>query len=378
MRQFYRKTLYDWLDAMKDTAFIDTAPFVGIIYCGLSWESAFIITQYYLYLYYNDIELVRELYEQDLAWMEKVDSIHPDGIVRKGLSDHESLVKVPVELIGTAHYYQCARIMEKFARLMNDRKNEDNFRGLSEKLGKILVDSFWSKPVPDPVNRQTLFSTLLFHDLLRGEDKITALDSLFKAISSAPSGHFTTGIFGTKYILESLSSSGKTDSVFRIVHDTRYPGWGHMISQGATTIWETWKESDNVYSNCHPMFGSVTEWFYRWLAGIRPDPENPGFKKFIIAPTLPHGLEYVRCSYRSPFGKIISNWKRDGEFRQTFEMVIPEGSSAMIRLPVSGKQKIFLREKSGKESFSPERDGASHMKFVLGPGDYNISVEGSD
>ena len=56
-----------------------------------------------------------------------------------------------------------------------------------------------------------------------------------------------------------------------------------MIDRGATTIWETWKESDNVYSNCHPMFGSVSEWFYRWLGGIQPDPENPGFRKFIIS-----------------------------------------------------------------------------------------------
>ena len=53
MHSFYRKTIYDWVDAMNDSIFVDTAPFVGINYCGLSWESAFLITQYYLYLYYN-------------------------------------------------------------------------------------------------------------------------------------------------------------------------------------------------------------------------------------------------------------------------------------------------------------------------------------
>ena len=53
--------------------------------------------------------------------------------------------------------------------------------------------------------------------------------------------------------------------------------------RGATTVWETWKKSDNTYSNCHPMFGTVTEWFYRWLGGIRPLDDEPGFKKFIIA-----------------------------------------------------------------------------------------------
>ena len=84
-----------------------------------------------------------------------------------------------------------------------------------------------------------------------------------------------------------------------------------MIDRGATTIWETWKESDNVYSNCHPMFGSVTEWFYRWLGGIQPDPENPGFRKFIISPFLPSDLSFVKCSYESPFGMIKSRLGKD-------------------------------------------------------------------
>lgn len=62
MQAFYRKTIYDWVDAMKDSCFVDTAPYSGIAYCGLSWESAFLITQYYLYLYYNDTDIIHELY----------------------------------------------------------------------------------------------------------------------------------------------------------------------------------------------------------------------------------------------------------------------------------------------------------------------------
>ena len=93
-----------------------------------------------------------------------------------------------------------------------------------------------------------------------------------------------------------------------------------MVDRGATTIWETWKESDNTYSNCHPMFGSVSEWMYRWLAGIRPHPEYPGFEKFIIAPALPPGLDHVKCSYHSPFGEIVSNWRNEGRDKQVFEI----------------------------------------------------------
>ncbi len=189
-----------------------------------------------------------------------------------------------------------------------------------------------------------------------------------------PSGHFTTGIFGTKYILEALSSTENVNTVYNVVNSRTYPGWGYMIDRGATTIWETWKESDNIYSNCHPMFGSVSEWLYRWLAGIRPDPEYPGFERFTIAPALPAGLDHVNCTYHSPYGEIVSNWKNDGNGNTVYEITIPGGSKSMVRLPALDHQIINMTEKSGNYSYAPARDGLNHVKFELGPGEYTISV----
>ena len=336
MHDFYRKTLYDWVDIINDSVFLDTAPYVGIKYCGISWESAFIITQYKLFLYYNDTNLVKELYQLDLNWMEKAARLHPSGIVDKGLSDHESLVKVPVKLIGTSHYLDCARIMQKFAALMNDSLNERKFEKLAASIKASLLQMYWQHPVPDTINRQTLFSTLLYYDIVSENEKDKVVDSLLKALGRAPSGHFTTGIFGTKYILEGLASSGRTSSVFNIVNSRSWPGWGYMIDRGATTIWETWKESDDVYSNCHPMFGSVSEWLYRWLAGIQPDEDNPGFRKFKISPFLPSDLNYVKCSYLSPYGTIISNWEKTGTGAR-FDISVPQNSTATFKVPDNTK-----------------------------------------
>ena len=44
MQDFYRKTIYDWTDAMNDSTFVDTAPFAGVKYCGISWESVYLTT----------------------------------------------------------------------------------------------------------------------------------------------------------------------------------------------------------------------------------------------------------------------------------------------------------------------------------------------
>ena len=373
MQGFYRKTVYDWVDAMNDSTFVDTAPYTGIEYCGISWESAFLITQYYLYLYYNDTDIIKELYEQNNKWMDKVARIHPDGIVDEGLSDHESMKPVPVQLTGTAHYLQCARIMQTFARVMGDKKNEQKYEKLSQKLKNLIKAEFWDKPVKEKINRQTLFSTLLYHDIIPEKDLNAARDSLLMAVNNGPSGHFNTGIFGTKHVLEALSEYVSPEKVFEIVNSTEFPGWGFMIDNGATTLWETWKESDNTYSNCHPMFGTVTEWYYRWLAGIKPDPENPGFKEFFITPSTPEGLEYVSCSYESPFGEIVSDWRREKSGKYIFEIKIPPGSKAKLSLPFKEEKQIIL-EKEGEILDLQAYKSVGTDIFRLDEGDYIITA----
>ena len=359
---------------MNDTGFVDTAPFVGIQYCGLSWESAFLITQYYLYLYYQDTGIVKELYDLDNQWMEKVARLHPNGIVDQGLSDHESLEPVPVQLTGTCHYLQCARIMEKFAELMHDQTNQIKYARLGEKLKNLVKAKFWDQPITEKINRQTLFATLLYHDIIPPEEKSAARDSLITAIYKGPAGHFNTGIFGTKYILETTAKEVSPRFVFDIVHSTAFPGWGFMIDQGATTIWETWKESDNTYSNCHPMFGSVSEWFFRWLGGIRPDPDHPGFQEFYVAPATPKGLEFVHCTYHSPFGKIVSNWKKLSLEDVQYEIEVPAKTSANIRLMLNPSQKIELKKEHAPD-FQPEKIvGLDAGQFKLNEGNYVITI----
>ena len=66
-----------------------------------------------------------------------------------------------------------------------------------------------------------------------------------------------------------LSEHGRADIAGRIVRNRAKYGWMQMMDRGATTLWETWKESDNVFSNCHPMFGSVDEWILRYAGKKR-------------------------------------------------------------------------------------------------------------
>jgi len=349
IQDFYRKTVYDWVDALNDSIFVDTAPYVGINYCGLSWESAFLITQYYLYLYYNDRDIVNELYDVDVKWMDKVARIHPDGIVNSGLSDHESLESVPVELSATAHYLECARIMKIFAREMKDEKGLSRFTDLETELSELMVSKFWLDSQYKVENKQFLYSVLLYYDLVQEDDVEEVSDSLKLYIEKA-GGKLTTGIFGTKYILSALSKTGKSSFVYEVINNTDYPGWGYMIKNGATTLWETWKESDNTYSNCHPMFGSISEWFYKYLGGIRPDPDYPGFSRFILSPDFPDGLGYVECNYMTGYGEIVSEWKKRSDKDYVYCVQIPDRCIAYVMLPQYVSDKIGIKNIINKRS----------------------------
>lgn len=116
------------------------------------------------------------------------------------------------------------------------------------------------------------------------------------------------------------------------------------------------------------LSGSVTEWFYKYPGGISPDLENPGFGKFYLATARPWGLEYVNSGYQSPFGTIVSNWKKEGPDSYMYEMEILPESTAIVRLQVNGPQKINI-VKQPDNQFDPELiTGIQSVHFELNEG----------
>ena len=62
----------------------------------------------------------------------------------------------------------------------------------------------------------------------------------------------------------------------------------------------------------HYAFGSVGEFYYRCILGIRP--AEPGFAKVRIQPFVDARLGGVKGSYRSRAGEISVSWEvRDGD-----------------------------------------------------------------
>lgn len=75
-----------------------------------------------------------------------------------------------------------------------------------------------------------------------------------------------------------------------------------MISQGATTIWELWNGNTadpSMNSGNHVMLlGDLLVWYYEDLAGIKSDEVKTAFKKIIMRPCFPEGLNEINDWFR--------------------------------------------------------------------------------
>jgi alpha-L-rhamnosidase len=150
-----------------------------------------------------------------------------------------------------------------------------------------------------------------------------------------------------------------------------------MLENGATTLWEHWEFSDNTYSHNHPMFGSVSEWFYKALAGINPAPDAVGFDRIVLEPRPEGDLSWVRASYDSVRGPIVSDWKRS-ETKFEYRVRVPVGVTATVRLPATAKEQVTESGHSLDRAEGVQFRGIEGSKAVVevGTGEYKFTISG--
>ena len=169
-----------------------------------------------------------------------------------------------------------------------------------------------------------------------------------------------------------LTDNGRADLAYTIATQNDYPSWGYMVAQGATTIWELWNgdtADPAMNSGNHVMLvGDLVIWLYENLAGIKPDPEQPGFKHVLMRPEPVGDLSFVRATHHSPFGLISSEWQRGRTgFRWTVE--VPVNSTATLYVPARNEADV----KEGRRPASKARG----LKFLRMEGDRAVFSAGS-
>jgi len=109
------------------------------------------------------------------------------------------------------------------------------------------------------------------------------------------------------------------------------------------------------------LLGDLITVEYECLGGIRA--AKPGFKEIILKPYPVEGLDWVKCSYDSVYGKIISSWKKSGK-SFVWNITIPANTSARVFVP--GVPDASIGKISGVETFDFTKDGYREYEFPSG------------
>ena len=352
--KLYAKWMQDIEESQTDEgALPDVAPAFWNYYSDdVTWPAAYITISNNLYNQFGDTRPIQKHYESMKKWMGYMrDKYMKDYIIIKDkygdwcvppeslhlIHAKDSSRLTDGKLIATAYYYKLLSYMQRFAKLTGNDPDVKEFSQLSENIRTAFQKTFYNQQQKYYSNGTVTANLLpLYFDICPDSLKEAVVKKIYEKIHVESNDHISTGLIGTQYLMRGLTEYGQADLAFTLASNKTYPSWGYMAANGATTIWELWNGNTadpNMNSQNHVMLlGDLLTWFYENLAGIRTDKTAIGFKKIIMKPTLPDGLEFVNASYKSVYGLIKSSWKK-GNAKFEWNISIPANTSAVIYMP---------------------------------------------
>lgn len=290
MANFYRKAIQDFENDQRPRGGItETAPYVGIADRGpgdqsgpLGWQLGFPLLIQQLYDFYGDKRIIEEHYPAVVKQVNFLRETAKDNLHFQDISDHEALDTKPEAFSASVFYLHHVQLLAGFATVLDKKEDAKNYRDLADQI-KASITTQYMVPGSGRFDNATQSAQVfaLYYQLAPEKEKQNVLSQLLKEFERHK-GHVSTGIFATKMMFDVLRQLDKNEVAYQVADQRNFPGWGYMVDNGATTLWETWAYSDGEYSQNHPMFGSVSEWFYRSLSGINA--AAPGFEKITIKP----------------------------------------------------------------------------------------------
>ena len=326
---------------------------------NVTWPAAYICVADMLYNQYGDSRPIKEHYASMKKWMDFIrDTQMKDNVVINDVygdwcmpPESQELIhsadparKTDGRLLATSFYYRLLNIMSKFAAISGNEADIPAYQELAANIKSAYNQMFLNAETGQYANNTVTANILsLMQDLTPDSLQGKVFENIVEKTQGEFDSHVSTGLIGIQFLMRGLTEHGKGDLAYTIATNRTYPSWGYMIDKGATTIWELWNgdtADPAMNSGNHVMLlGDLMTWYYENLAGIKSDPQQVGFKKIVMAPYFPDGLDWVNASYESLYGPIESNWKK-GENGLSWKVVIPANTTASIRIPAASADKV--------------------------------------
>jgi alpha-L-rhamnosidase len=317
---------------------------------GPAWDSALPVITWNLWNYRNNRKILDDMYEPLKRYLEytatKADA---SGLVKHGLGDWVPVNRSHMpstELTSSCYYYQALRIASEIAKVKGLMADSKMYDSLAQRTRDGINKKYYKGNGIYDNGGQTAQAFPLAHGIVESSEYNAVAAKLVESVLKTDC-HVDMGLLGTKYVFRTLSMIGRTDLAFKMLVNPTYPSMVEWIKKGGTTLYEDWTDQS---SRNHIMFGDFMAWAYQYLAGIRLAEtkdstsavqlvSSRAFKHFTVEPQIIDALTYVDAAFDSPYGKIVSSWRREGK-KVILNVTVPPDTTATIKLLGMDPQKI--------------------------------------
>ena len=253
------------------------------------------------------------------------DWVRPEGLPSK---------QAQPEVVSSFFLYWHVALIAKIAAKLGHKKDNSHYSSLLRKLKMLQRKAYLKDGL---FGNGSVTETAMALELgLYEEEEREAAYSHMKDLIALDGTHLNCGNQGYRFAFYELCRHGDIDLAFAILRNPEYPGWGYMLANGATSVWERWEKAVLATMNSfnHPMFACYDALFYRFLAGIEITDIEEGKGLFDPAP-LQENIPF-RVSYKTRKGTIEVSSKGVEDGTRSYEIDVPYG--LVLDVPSLGKQ----------------------------------------
>ncbi len=328
-----------------------------------------------LYRFYGNKEEMEYAYSLMKEWVDYIDRLDGMGREKKYLFDNGDTFgdwlaldgATPCSMkggtdddyISSVYYYHSVQIVRKIAEQLQKEEDVKYYTSLEEKIKKAVLNEYFS-----PTGRLTIDTQAAYVIALKFQTYIDRekLIQQFKNRLKKDMYQIKCGFVGAPLLCTTLAEIGEYELAYDFLLKEGFPSWLYSVNLGATTIWERWNSvlpdgtmnPSGMNSLNHYAYGSVMEFVYAYVAGIRP--MEVGYTKAMIAPHPDARIREIKCRYNSVSGEYCCNWKIEESGMLKIHIEIPFQCEAVVQLPGYEIEEIELEMGSYDFHYMPRYD----------------------
>lgn len=261
--------------------------------------------------------------------------------------------------LSSVYYYRSAQVVKEMAEYLGKAEDARRYSELEQHIRQAVMDEFFTANGRLAIDTQAAYVTALKFNICPDREKVI---NQFRHRLQADLNCIKCGFAGAPLLCTVLADAGLYEQAYDFLLKEGFPSWLYSVNMGATTIWERWNSvgEDGTISPTgmnslnHYAYGSVMEFVYAYVAGIRQ--AEPGFKKAVIAPYPDVRIPFVKARYDSVNGTYICNWKMESDGKFTVHVEVPFNCSALVMLPGYDQKQMTLEAGKYDFSYEPEFD----------------------